>query len=80
MSATPSEPDPEIRPEDAAAQTEGATDPDDELKRKFREALERKRRSEAEANGGGHARGNSKIHGAHGPAAHRRSFRRKSGG
>lgn len=50
----------------------------DEVKRKFREALDRKRQSHAEGQGnGGHDPG--KIHGAHGPAASRRSFRRKSG-
>ena len=53
---------------------------DDEARRKFREALERKRAKEA---GAGSARGGKdtgKIHGAHGPARQRRSFRRKSGG
>jgi Family of unknown function (DUF5302) len=51
----------------------------DELKRKFREALERKRGT----HGGGNAEGaqdTGKVHGSHGPAASRRSFRRKSGG
>jgi Family of unknown function (DUF5302) len=50
-----------------------------EVKRKFREALERKRG----AHGGGTAEGahdTGKVHGSHGPAASRRSFRRKSGG
>lgn len=56
----------------------GEADPDDELKRKFREALERKRQAHT-AGGGGGNKGGSKIHGVHGPAAHRRSFRRKSG-
>jgi hypothetical protein len=50
----------------------------DEVKRKFREALDRKRQIHAEGSGqGGHDP--SKIHGAHGPASSRRSFRRKSG-
>jgi hypothetical protein len=50
----------------------------DEVKRKFREALDRKRQIHAEGSGqGGHDSG--KIHGAHGPAGGRRSFRRKSG-
>ena len=51
----------------------------DELKRKFREALDRKRGTR----GGGNAEGaqdTGKVHGSHGPAASRRSFRRKSGG
>ena len=53
---------------------------EDETKRKFREALERKRAREA---GTGRTRGGQdtgKIHGAHGPAGQKRSFRRKSGG
>jgi Family of unknown function (DUF5302) len=48
------------------------------VKRKFREALDRKRQIHAEGSDqGGHDSG--KIHGAHGPAGGRRSFRRKSG-
>ncbi len=47
------------------------------MKRKFREALERKRSGHASAEGVDHT---GKVHGAHGPAASRRSFRRKSGG
>jgi len=50
----------------------------DEVKRKFREALDRKREAHAEGQGNG-GRDSGKIHGAHGPAASRRSFRRKSG-
>jgi Family of unknown function (DUF5302) len=49
----------------------------DELKRKFREALDRKRADHASAEG---ARDTGKVHGSHGPAVSRRSFRRKSGG
>jgi len=59
---------------------EGEPSPEDEAKRKFREALDRKRAKEA---GPGQARqgpDTGKIHGAHGPARRRRSFRRKSGG
>ncbi|RCG27245.1 hypothetical protein DQ384_26370 [Sphaerisporangium album] len=52
---------------------------DDELKRKFREALERKRQTQAESNAAGRGKNASKIAGAHGPAAGKRSFRRKSG-
>ena len=51
----------------------------DEVKRKFREALERKRSAHASANAEG-AQDTGKVHGSHGPAATRRSFRRKSGG
>ena len=49
----------------------------EELKRKFREALERKRGTHASAEG---AQDTGKVHGSHGPAASRREFRRKSGG
>jgi hypothetical protein len=51
----------------------------EELKRKFREALERKRGTHAGANAEG-AQDTGKVQGSHGPAASRRSFRRKSGG
>jgi hypothetical protein len=50
----------------------------DETKRKFREALERKNQAHSDGQGQG-ARDGGKINGAHGPAASRRSFRRKSG-
>jgi hypothetical protein len=71
-----------------AAQSAGAADqPDgappgeqadfDELKRKFREALERKRGAHLSAEG---AHDTGKVHGSRGPAVSRRSFRRKSGG
>jgi hypothetical protein len=54
-----------------------AAPPDlDETKRKFREALERKRRTHATAESADHT---GKVHGSHGPAASRRAFRRKSG-
>jgi hypothetical protein len=54
--------------------------PEDEMKRKFREALERKRTQHADTSASGKGTDASKIHGAHGPAASKRSFRRKSGG
>lgn len=57
---------------------ESATEFDD-MKRKFREALERKRDQHAHASGEG-SQGTGKVHDAHGPASSRRSFRRKSGG
>jgi hypothetical protein len=62
-----------------AHQGGGETKPDlDEVKRKFREALDRKRQVHAEGQGRG-GQDTGKIHGAHGPAGSRRSFRRKSG-
>ena len=62
---------------DAAPERDGSGD---EMKRKFREALERKRAGQA---GGNTARGGQdtgKVHGGHGPAGNRRSFRRRTGG
>jgi uncharacterized protein DUF5302 len=50
----------------------------DDLKRKFREALDRKKDRQATANTDG-AQATGKVHDAHGPASSRRSFRRKSG-
>jgi hypothetical protein len=62
----------------SAGKPSAAAKPDlDETKRKFREALDRKRGAHASAEG---AQDTGKVHGAHGPAASRRSFRRKSGG
>jgi Family of unknown function (DUF5302) len=51
----------------------------DDLKRKFREALDRKndRHTTASAEG---TQATGKVHDVHGPASSRRSFRRKSGG
>jgi hypothetical protein len=72
-------------PGDAGEHDGGEADPGaakadlSEVKRKFREALERKRGAQASAGADG-AQGTGKVHGSHGPAASRRSFRRKSGG
>jgi hypothetical protein len=52
-------------------------DPQDETKRKFREALERKKANSAGA--AARADGVGKQSQAHGPAEQRRNFRRKSG-
>jgi hypothetical protein len=56
----------------------GPADPEDDVKRKFREALARRRGPQAD---GANARGQdpSKIHGTHGKSGGQRSFRRKSG-
>jgi hypothetical protein len=77
-------PDAAAEPEAAAKSaadnaTEGTEKPDiDDVKAKFREALDRKRQVHAEGQGkGSHEAG--KVSGAHGPAASRRNFRRKSG-
>ncbi len=71
-------------PSEAAAEPEAAGKPGgdgadfEEMKRKFREALERKRDAQAGASAEG-AHETGKVHGSHGPASVRRSFRRKSG-
>ncbi|WP_217208017.1 DUF5302 domain-containing protein [Streptomyces sp. AC550_RSS872] len=51
-----------------------------DLKRKFREALARKRGVQADAADPAANVEASKVRRAHGPAASQRSFRRKSGG
>jgi hypothetical protein len=53
---------------------------EDDVRRKFREALERKRGQHTDKAAGEEGKDPSKIHGAHGPVARRREFRRKSGG
>jgi hypothetical protein len=63
--------------------TEAAPEPEDseeEIKRKFREALERKRAQHAEATAARGGKDAGKVHGARGLARSRRSFRRKTGG
>ena len=62
---------------DAASEPEHA---EDDVKRKFREALDRKRSKQADLNSRQSARDGGKVNGAHGPAQSKRSFRRKSGG
>jgi hypothetical protein len=82
MADTASEPD---DPEDGTNSRDGAglkgeASPEDEARRKFREALERKRAKEAGADRARGGQDTGKIHGVHGPAGQKRSFRRKSGG
>jgi hypothetical protein len=52
---------------------------EDDVRRKFREALERKQQQQAAGAAEGDGKDPSKVHEAHGPAASRRAFRRKSG-
>ena len=80
MAAEP-RPDEDQEPaEPVSAVPEPAQDgEEDDVKRKFREALARKRGLQGEHGSNGKGTGASKIHGAHGPAAGQRSFRRKSG-
>jgi hypothetical protein len=75
--AAPSDAVDQPDPADAGHPDEAKPDLD-EVKRKFREALDRKRSAHASANADG-AHDTGKVHGSHGPAASRRSFRRKSG-
>ena len=69
----------------AAAEPEAAQDAaaaeggEDDVKRRFREALERKRGAAQAGGASGVGKGASKIHGAHGRAGGPREFRRKSG-
>jgi len=51
----------------------------DETKRKFREALDRKKQANAKDTASAGNRAAGKAHGAGGPATSRRQFRRKSG-
>jgi hypothetical protein len=60
-------------------ETDAATDDLDETKRKFREALDRKKQAHARDTAAAGNRGVGKAHGAGGPATSRRQFRRKSG-
>jgi hypothetical protein len=65
---------------ESAADEEEPERPEDEMKRKFRAALDRKRSQLAEHNATQTGKNGGKVQGAHGPAQSRRSFRRKSGG
>lgn len=51
--------------------------PEDEVKRKFREALERKKHGQRTSKTA--LSEGSPVHDVHGPAAQKRQFRRKSG-
>jgi Family of unknown function (DUF5302) len=88
MSDTGPEPEP-IENAEALEEPEGTEGPegtddadglDDEAKRKFREALERKRTKETATAAGAGGRDAGKVQGVHGPASSRRSFRRRGGG
>jgi hypothetical protein len=65
---------------DAGPEREGSAEEEKEMKRRFREALERQRAEQAEANAARGGKDAGKVQGAHGPAGSRRSFRRKTGG
>lgn len=62
----------EAKPDDSSAT--------DDVKRKFREALDRKQGKHSDGASGGDGSDHAKVHGgAHGPAHQQRQFRRKSG-
>ncbi|WP_460946866.1 DUF5302 domain-containing protein [Okibacterium endophyticum] len=61
-----------------AGATPTGTGASEETKRKFREALERKKR-QSRGTGEAHLDGGSAINHTQGPADHSREFRRKSG-
>jgi hypothetical protein len=65
------------RPEGRGTTRESGDAPEDDTKRKFREALERKKAKAAGSSN--HKDGGAKQPRAHGPVEHRREFRRKSG-
>ncbi len=62
---------------DAAPERAGS---EEEMKRRFREALDRKRARQADANAARDGKDAGKVHPAHGPARNQRSFRRRTGG
>lgn len=65
-------------PEDSAAADAAGTSAPEDVKRKFREALDRKHAHGGRDVSAGGAAG--KAQDAHGPASTQRTFRRKSGG
>jgi len=73
MAATESDPD----PQPAAPQPAQPGEPEDDVRRRFREALERKRRGPA-AGQAGHP--NAQAHAPTSNDKRQRNFRRKSGG
>ena len=71
--------DPSNAPSEAGGQSDESQAPED-VKAKFKEALERKRAEHLDNAADSAQRDGSKIHGEHGKAGGGRTFRRKSGG
>jgi hypothetical protein len=71
--------DPKNAPSEAGGQSDEAPAPED-VKAKFKEALDRKRADHLDNAADSAQRDGSKIHGEHGKAGGGRTFRRKSGG
>ena len=65
--------------DEAAAPENPEQSPQDDVKRKFREALARKSGAQADAAAAGGGGDQTKIHGTHGKSGGQRDFRRKSG-
>lgn len=65
------------KPEPASAESTETATPQEDVKAAFRAALERKQASNRK--GQEHADARSKVDNSHGPAAAKRTFRRKSG-
>jgi len=63
-----------------AAEGSEHSDSKDDVRRKFREALDRKKGQTADKAGSEDGKEQGRIHDAHGPAHTQRQFRRKSGG
>ena len=83
--ATAETPEEGTAPEEGAGPEEGAAPEDgqgpdlDDVKRHFREALDRKNKANSKDSSAASGTGKGKAQMAHGPASTRRSFRRKSG-
>jgi hypothetical protein len=63
--------------ESEAPPTDEGAEPEQDVRARFREALERKQAKARSRDD--HAEGSSKVHTAHGPVGGKRTFRRKSG-
>ncbi|MFC4053275.1 DUF5302 domain-containing protein [Actinomadura syzygii] len=63
---------------ESSGEPDNGENAEDDVKRRFREALERKRGEEGK-NTGGSGRSGSKVRGTHDRADRQRQFRRKSG-
>ena len=65
------------RPDAAKSDAKAETAASDDMKRKFKEALDKKNATHRD--GEAHLNGDSSVHGSHGPVSSKREFRRKSG-
>jgi hypothetical protein len=63
-----------------SGEQQGTDDSREEMRRRFKEALDRKNGKHADQAAAEESAEHGKIHDAHGPAHTQRQFRRKSGG